>query len=895
MARDRAEVAFLPVSLRFGTARRSTAFAILGARLRHICAPEARPPIRESPDLWLAEVDGYLREDRPDARPLLVVIDGADEAIDWEAGYDLPFPIQPGRGVKLLLSARLLSGDRDRTDWLRRLRWDERATRIIPLHPLTREGVAQVLEAMGHPLADLAARTDIVGQLHRLSQGDPLLVQLYVKALKGEGRQAAFLKPDDLARLRPGLKAYFETWFEAQDRAWRAQGKVPLRERDDVMAFFNILAVALGPLRREDVAEVAGPPLDRGYRIRQVAEEVRRFVLGDGEEQGYVFSHPRLGQHFWEQMLPKERRAWEERFLAYGKRVLEDLHAGRLHPRQAPPYVVQFYGAHLERARAPDGEIHALVSQGWLQAWEALEGAYSGFLNDVDRSWHRAERAMEVGKEIRCALCHSSVAALSANFPPELLARATQADLLTPRQALTFALSMPDEGARARALAALAPHLPQNLLPQALKAAGEIRWPLARVLALAALAPHLPHHLREQALQQAFKAAEAIEDADDRAQALAALAPHLPQSLREQALQQALQAAGKIRRPDARAQALAALAPYLPHDLLPQALKAAGEIERPDARVQALTALAPHLPQNLRKQALQQALQAAGEIERPDARAQALAALAPHLPHDLLPQAFKAAEAIEDADARAQALAALAPHLPQSLREQALQQALQTAEEIDDAHNRAKALTALAPHLPQSLREQALQQALQTAGKIKNAKARARALAALAPHLPQSLLPQASRSPRRLRTPMTVPRPWPPWPPTYPKTCGNKPFNRSYRPQGRLSGPLSVPSSWPTWPATCPMTCSNRPSRPPRRLRMPMPVPRPWPPWPPTCPKTCSPRPSRPSRKSNGPLPVPRPWPAWPPTCPMTCGNKPSNRPCRLPGRLDGLFPVPRP
>jgi hypothetical protein len=47
------------------------------------------------------------------------------------------------------------------------------------------------------------------------------------------------------------------------------------------------------------------------------------------------------------------------------------------------------------------------------------------------------------------------------------------------------------ESARAQALAALAPHLPPNLLPQALAAAGEIEWESARAQALAALAPRL--------------------------------------------------------------------------------------------------------------------------------------------------------------------------------------------------------------------------------------------------------------------------------------------------------------------------------------------------------------------------------------------------------------------
>ena len=59
----------------------------------------------------------------PDGRRLLLVLDGLDEAADWEAGPDL-FPPQIGRHARVVVSARLLAGDTDAGDWLRRLGWD---------------------------------------------------------------------------------------------------------------------------------------------------------------------------------------------------------------------------------------------------------------------------------------------------------------------------------------------------------------------------------------------------------------------------------------------------------------------------------------------------------------------------------------------------------------------------------------------------------------------------------------------------------------------------------------------------------------------------------------------------------------------------------------------------
>jgi|SRR5208282_6589133 len=66
-------------------------------------------------------------------------------------------------------------------------------------------------------------------------------------------------------------------------------------------------------------------------------------------------------------------------------------------------------------------------------------------------------------------------------------------------------------------------------LRDALAAAMAIFDDDARARALTALAPHLPEALREAALRDALAAAMAISGHNARAQALAALAPHLPE------------------------------------------------------------------------------------------------------------------------------------------------------------------------------------------------------------------------------------------------------------------------------------------------------------------------------------------------------------------------------
>jgi hypothetical protein len=168
--------------------------------------------------------------------------------------------------------------------------------------------VSDVLAAMGDPLGQLATQVDVVGELFRLSQGDPLLVRLYVKALLPYGDGAVALRPADLPSIQKGLAGYFERWWDDLARRAESRGRAALFENEDVRDFFNVCATALGPLSRDDVAEIAGGTLGSGLRLKDIAREVEvdRFIIGDGLARGYVFSHPL----FSEQMTASDRGKW---------------------------------------------------------------------------------------------------------------------------------------------------------------------------------------------------------------------------------------------------------------------------------------------------------------------------------------------------------------------------------------------------------------------------------------------------------------------------------------------------------------------------------------------------------------------------------------------------------
>ena len=396
-------VAFFPVSIRFRTNLASVVFATLTARLASLHNVPLPPRNENTPvEIWRGLFSDYLRRPLPDGRRLLLIVDGLDEAAGWEPGADL-FPLGRPSGLRVVLSARSRGGGGD--TWLKTLGWERRPdlARSLGLERLTVEGVADVLSNMGSPLDRLAERVDIVGQLHRLSEGDPLLVRLYVDDLRVMREEAARLQPEDLDKIPSGLDGYFGRWWDDQQRLWGE--REPLL-RPAVQALLSLLACALGPLSREDVLQLAPPKVELStWTLGEALRPLNRLVIGDGKDQGLAFSHPRLGAYFYEELTATERQAIEGRFLSWGETTLKALNEGQLLPKQASAYLMQYYGAHLERSESGVKAFLTLVSDGWRRGWSALEaGAYTGFLNDVDRAC--ALRSEPTGQAFKLALWH---------------------------------------------------------------------------------------------------------------------------------------------------------------------------------------------------------------------------------------------------------------------------------------------------------------------------------------------------------------------------------------------------------------------------------------------------------------------------------------------------------
>ena len=458
--RDDVHVVFFPISIRYGTNRDNVAFAALAARMAHVHGE--RVGRANDAQEYRSVFNDFAARSPADGKPVLIVLDALDEAAGWEAGADLfSHPAPPH--LRVLVSARTRAGDADRAKWLTQLGWEQGRARLLTLGALDVDGVRDALQQMGNPLDALAPRYDIVSRLHALSEGDPLMVRLYVEALLPQGSRAATFSLDDLLNLKPGIKSFFDGWYDEQKKLWKGEGATETTSRDRaVNGLLSACALAKGPLSNEDVlelcAQVASPEIMGTPDLVWAAEQVNRFVIGDGNTQsGYVFSHPRLGYYFAERLTPKERKGWHERYLRYGRETLTALNDGTLKPKDASPYAVRFYGVQLSETNASPQAFYDLMNEGWLRAWEYIEGTWDGFLIDIERGWTCAEREgnMAVSHMVRAALCNASVTSISESLPDELLVDCTQANIIAESEAIFLANTISDLDRRVKCLTSL--------------------------------------------------------------------------------------------------------------------------------------------------------------------------------------------------------------------------------------------------------------------------------------------------------------------------------------------------------------------------------------------------------------------------------------------------------
>ena len=159
----------------------------------------------------------------------------------------------------------------------------------------------------------------------RLSQGDPLLIKLYVDELTKKSDAVQFIRADELEDMEPGLEGFMGEWWRDQILLWG--DKDPLQEAR-VRSVLYLLATAFGPLSKDDVLAIAPSDLKlSSFTIEGALRPLQRFAKGDGKtiDTGYTFNHPRLGYFFYDQIARMEKEEWDQLYIEYGSHTLRKI------------------------------------------------------------------------------------------------------------------------------------------------------------------------------------------------------------------------------------------------------------------------------------------------------------------------------------------------------------------------------------------------------------------------------------------------------------------------------------------------------------------------------------------------------------------------------------------
>lgn len=511
-ARGDWRVVFVPVSVRFGTHEESATFAALSAELERVHFGEALPNDRSSASRLRQRTAGLLQRPPPAGCRLLVVIDGLDESAAAENQWAGVLPTVPPPGLRVALSARAEPGRDAHAAWLARLGWSPSSPLVTTrsLDVLDRAGVADVLARAG-----LAPRErpddDLTDEVLRLTEGDPLVLGLYVEALRRSGHR---VRPSELREVKPGLDGWFLRWWREQRQLWgdRQPQTEPL-----VRALLRLLAVAEGPLRDADLAALAPAELSDGIPLDAALAPLARLVIGDARREGIMLGHPRLGEFLRAELLGADDvESTRSRFLDWGRTQLARLRGGEMRPEQAPVYLVRYLGRLIARAPGDFESTLALLGDEWRRAHAAVDRDDDGFLADVERAGRaasvrdadlasRGAPAACFSTEVGAALCSCSARAIHQSILPELGAALVRAGQWTLERGIAHVRAIDEPSQRTKGFGDLARVLDGAERDRMLRLAGreaDVLDPTEKAHALCALLEYLPGPEREAAVAE---------------------------------------------------------------------------------------------------------------------------------------------------------------------------------------------------------------------------------------------------------------------------------------------------------------------------------------------------------------------------------------------------------
>ena len=471
-------VVLVPVSARYEANSGLDVFRALLHRLAkvHGVSYDRSGDLKE----YREEVAGLLARPAPDGSVLLVVLDGLDEASDWEPGPQY-FPARLGSGVRVLLSARQTGQRPTARAWLEALELDPGRTATTELSALGPGALVSLVEQVRG--AGAPGNAELAGRLLQVTGGEPVVTALYLRDLAETPDADPGAWPGESSSIGRGINGYLDRWLREQHRLWDVRHA---RRVKRALRVLNLLALAEGPIELAHLRLLAGRVglhMDGG-EVSHALELLDRFILPGIEHATVVLAHP---------LIEQARRDWlrdtgeydeyARAYAGWAGEVLASVVDDSAAAADVPGYLIGHAAQHLLPAGADGGvtlavpmaDAYGLVSPQWRRVQEAFGDDLLGYRQGVARvaACARSANATAVAagqappylpEQVGCAAALATERlALSADMTPELAGQLVRHGLWRPGRALSYLAGK--RKTMARVVTGIAPYLDRADLP----------------------------------------------------------------------------------------------------------------------------------------------------------------------------------------------------------------------------------------------------------------------------------------------------------------------------------------------------------------------------------------------------------------------------------------------
>jgi hypothetical protein len=621
--------------------------------------------------------------------PVLLVIDALDEADPVAAGRNwllLPDRLPPG--VYVLLTHRpgdypIAADAQTPQPEPLIIAWDDpRQEADIAAHLRRQAERPEICRALEEATPPIAAE-QFVDALQAAAEGNFKYLDYVLADIAA--REPGF-DPLDLQGLPHGLRGYYaHFWAQMQPSTDAPEVEWEAWETRHLLILEG-MGVAGEPVTARWLADQAGLP---ERTVRRILRKWQRFLRCERRADGtrtWRIVHRSFANFLAEKV---DLQAAHRRVAAWYLDAWGGWEAGLplldISSEQHGGYGLRHLVNHMGAA-AQTEDMHRLlslenssgVSNLWYLVKESSEDV-SSYLADVHTAWRDAEEdgPAQLGLQVRYALIESSIHALAANIPEDLIVPLVKQGVWSPERAFAYTRLL-DEGKGESILLNLSTALKEcKRYREALSLAQRVTYKSFRVAALAEVVPYLPYEQQSELLEDLLSVLERI-DGTDRYWALSRSIPHILPVFMGQAHEHLVALANS----------------YM--DLIEETDPYYLDVEWGRLFLDALDDYLSNSPWAVGKREAEQLLKDLDRIEDDFDGAQLLTVLAPYLPLEQLGQVLESAQHIEGDSKRAKLLSSLAPHLPPKLVEEAIHAAGSIHDDVAWAH----ALTEIAQHLP---------------------------------------------------------------------------------------------------------------------------------------------------------------------------------------------------